>query len=114
MPQRGRRRISDETARVLQAFAADPAARFYGLQLLRQCQLSSGTAYPILIRLEQRGILRSAAASDSQHPGRPRRYYELAGPDGLAEARSELERWNGSQAKHAPRFPGLPGRTSPA
>lgn len=49
----------------------------WGLSICRDADLGSGTVYPILDRLEQRGWVSSWNEAEP-HPGRPaRRYYEL-------------------------------------
>lgn len=67
----------------------------YGLDLMDRTDLPSGTVYPTLGRLEERGYVRgrweSAAAASAA--GRPRRrYYELtsAGDAALDEALREV------------------------
>jgi PadR family transcriptional regulator, regulatory protein PadR len=51
----GPMRITVPTARVLAALLADPGADHYGLELMQQCDLASGTLYPILHRLTEAG-----------------------------------------------------------
>ncbi|WP_405536699.1 PadR family transcriptional regulator [Streptomyces sp. NBC_00075] len=78
-----------------------------GLSICRDADLGSGTVYPILDRLEERGWVTSRTEAEP-HPGRPpRRYYTLTGP-GHSLAASALEarrarqqhvlRWAGGQA----------------
>ncbi|MFA3872629.1 PadR family transcriptional regulator [Streptomyces sp. MMCC 100] len=62
----------------------------WGLSICRDADLGSGTVYPILDRLVQRGWVTSWNEEEA-HPGRPpRRYYELSGK-GREEVRSALE-----------------------
>jgi DNA-binding PadR family transcriptional regulator len=63
----------------------------HGFDILDATGLQSGTAYPILRRLEDAGLLRSRweAVARARAEGRPpRRYYELtgAGAEALREA----------------------------
>jgi DNA-binding PadR family transcriptional regulator len=58
----------------------------YGYDLARATGLASGTLYPILIRLEERGLLE---ARWEMGEGRPRHVYRLT-PDGLAYARARV------------------------
>ncbi len=61
----------------------------YGYDLSRRLQLSSGTLYPILVRLAERGSLETRWVVP-ERPGRPPRHtYRLTG-DGRALARSRL------------------------
>jgi DNA-binding PadR family transcriptional regulator len=70
--------------------AADDTER-YGLQLMHDTGLPSGTLYPILIRLERAGWVASRWEEvDPVAEGRPtRRYYRLTG-EGAVEARREV------------------------
>ena len=70
------RRPSPQTAAVLQALAEDPDRWRYGYDLCTQLGLQPGSAYPILIRLADRGLLETSWETN-QVPGRPDR---LTGP----------------------------------
>lgn len=75
-------RITVPVLRVLQAFlAAGGAEPLYGLELMDQTGLKSGTLYPVLARLEEAGWVTSSwEDADPRAAGRPRRrYYELTG-----------------------------------
>ncbi len=66
----------------------------HGFDIIDATGLPSGTVYPILRRLEEAGLLRSAW--ESIHLARsetrpPRRYYEVTGP-GTATVREALEK----------------------
>src|ERR1700753_2647643 len=52
-------RLTVQVQLVLQALLRDPAAEMYGLELSQQTGLQPGTAYPILLRLEQEGWVTS-------------------------------------------------------
>ncbi|MFC4043058.1 PadR family transcriptional regulator [Dactylosporangium siamense] len=84
-------RITVPTARVLAALLADPGADHYGLELMQQCELASGTLYPILHRLTEAGWLeRQWEGVDPAEVGRPaRRLYRLTA-EGATEARQAL------------------------
>lgn len=83
------RRHSLQTTRVLSALAEDAAAWRYGYELSQKVGLGSGSLYPILMRLAERGLLE--ARWESGLPGRPpRHFYRLTG-DGMREA-TELHR----------------------
>jgi PadR family transcriptional regulator PadR len=66
---------------VLSELAADPKAGRYGYELAKATGLASGTLYPILMRLEQRGLLEARW----ELAARPRHVYRLT-HDGLAAA----------------------------
>jgi len=73
----GTRQPSAQAVRVLLALAADPARWRYGYDLGVEVRLKSGSLYPILVRLADRGLL---DASWEQGPaGRPPRHlYRLS------------------------------------
>ena len=69
---------SPQTVSVLLALAADPARWRYGYDLVTEVNLKSGSLYPILVRLADRGLLET-----SWEPGvdsrPPRHLYRLTG-----------------------------------
>jgi len=69
---------SPQTVNVLLALAADPARWRYGYDLGSEVNLKSGSLYPILVRLADRGLLET-----SWEPGvdsrPPRHLYRLTG-----------------------------------
>ncbi|MGC9670900.1 PadR family transcriptional regulator [Planosporangium sp. 12N6] len=69
---------SPQTVKVLRALAADPARWRYGYDLVTEVNLKSGSLYPILVRLADRGLLET-----SWEPGvgsrPPRHLYRLTG-----------------------------------
>ncbi len=89
MPQR----MTKQTARLLAALLTDPRREWYGLELMDRADLRSGTAYPILHRLQGEGWLSSVREEiDPSSEGRPqRRLYRLTGV-GQIEAQKALER----------------------
>ncbi|MFB7273926.1 PadR family transcriptional regulator [Streptomyces sp. NPDC056244] len=101
-------RLTKPTIAVLEVLLAatddNPA---WGLSICRDADLGSGTVYPILDRLEERGWATSWSEA-TPHPGRPpRRFYALTGA-GRSQAGQALEarraqrqmtlRWTGGQA----------------
>lgn len=67
---------SRQTRVVLTELLADPAVERYGFELAKATGLASGTLYPILMRLEERGLLTARwQLTDS----RPRHLYRLTG-----------------------------------
>jgi PadR family transcriptional regulator len=70
---------SPQTVNVLLALAADPARWRYGYDLATEVRLKSGSLYPILVRLADRGLLETAwQPSPDSRP--PRHLYRLTGP----------------------------------
>jgi PadR family transcriptional regulator PadR len=90
------RRHSRQTHAVLDELLVDPAIERYGFDLARATGLASGTLYPILMRLEERGLL---AARWEFAEGRPRHVYRLTA-EGLAVGRE----------RRVPRSTPIPGK----
>lgn len=82
-------RFSAQTLAVLASLEADPAAWQHGYVLARETGLRSGTLYPILIRLADRGLV-EACWEEGQPVGRPRRHLYRLSSDGLAAAGAAL------------------------
>ena len=67
-------RMSLQTLRVLEAFLDNPTDELAGADVQKRGHLSSGTLYPILLRLESAGWLVSRWENvDPSSVGRPRR-----------------------------------------
>ena len=79
------RRPSPQTLRVLDALAADPSAWRYGYELGLEVGLPSGSLYPILVRLCDRGSL-EAKWEESPASGRPPRHLYRLTAAGLEQA----------------------------
>jgi len=86
-----RAEFSAQTLSVLAALCEQPSAWQHGYALARQTGLKSGTLYPILIRLADRGLV-EACWQEEPVPGRPRRHLYRLTPDGLASATAALDR----------------------
>src|SRR5216110_2772879 len=75
---RRNRPLSVQAISVLRALAADPSRWRYGYDLATEVHLKSGSLYPILVRLADRGLLET-----SWEPGvgsrPPRHLYRLTG-----------------------------------
>jgi PadR family transcriptional regulator, regulatory protein PadR len=72
-------RLTVQVQLVLQALLRDPGSEMYGLELSEETGLQPGTAYPILLRLEDEGWVTSRWEDIDPHAEkRPaRRYYRL-------------------------------------
>jgi DNA-binding PadR family transcriptional regulator len=98
------RRISHETAAVLQVFLDEPSEPRYGLELIRITELPSGSLYPILVRLENRNVLTSALEDleTAQLEGRRQRLYYSLTKYGVGEAQRQLAEWEeATRSRHA-------------
>ena len=84
-------RITVPVAKVLAALLTDPHGEHYGLRLMQQTGVASGTLYPILARLQRAGWLASRwEDEDPADTGRPvRRYYQLTA-EGVTQAEAVL------------------------
>lgn len=82
------RRPSPQTLSVLLALSGSPKEWRYGLEIAAATNLKSGSLYPILVRLNERGLLESQWL-EPERPGRPPRHaYRLTrtGANVLREA----------------------------
>jgi PadR family transcriptional regulator, regulatory protein PadR len=86
---RSRREFSPQTLSVLAALCEQPSRWQHGYALAGTTGLKSGTLYPILIRLADRGLV-EACWQDEPQPGRPRRHLYRLTPGGLASAAGAL------------------------
>jgi PadR family transcriptional regulator, regulatory protein PadR len=84
-----RPQFSPQTLSVLAVLHEQPSAWQHGYALARQTGLKSGTLYPILIRLADRGLV-EACWQEEPVPGRPRRHLYRLTADGLASATAAL------------------------
>jgi len=78
---------SRQTRSLLKALLDRPVEWRHGYELSKLAGLSSGTLYPILIRLHERGLL-EAKWMEPDRPGRPPRHAYRLTRDGAAFARS--------------------------
>jgi DNA-binding PadR family transcriptional regulator len=99
---------------VLSALLAQPADWRHGYDLAKQTGLKSGTLYPILVRLSDRGLM-EARWEEGRPAGRPPRHLYRLSSEGLAQAKAALDaaalegaRQAGPQ-RAAPRRRGLAG-----
>jgi PadR family transcriptional regulator, regulatory protein PadR len=77
--------FSAQTLSVLAALCQEQSQWQHGYALAKQTGLKSGTLYPILIRLADRGLV-EACWQDEPAPGRPRRHLYRLTAAGLASA----------------------------
>src|SRR3954449_10631608 len=78
-----RRSHSVQTSAVLEALGQDPTTWRYGYDLCLELGLKSGSLYPILIRLADRGLLESSW--EPPETGRPPRHLYRLSDAGVAE-----------------------------
>ena len=85
------RRPSSQTLAVLSALAAAPDRWCYGYELAAEVGLASGSLYPILMRLSDRGLLESKWEEHPPHGRPPRHLYRLTAA-GAAAASEHADR----------------------
>lgn len=83
------RKSSRQTRSLLAVLMERPRAWRHGYELSGEAGLKSGTLYPILIRLSDRGLLHSKWQS-SEEPGRPPRHRYRLTAAGVAFAKQQL------------------------
>lgn len=83
------RRCSDQTLVLLAALTEQPRVWRHGYDLSGQTGLKSGTLYPILMRLGDRGFLDSKWVPHEVTGRPPRHMYRLTG-QGIAFAREQV------------------------
>lgn len=79
------RRPSSATMKILNCLSAEPEG-LHGYRVMQASGLASGTLYPILARLADRGWLEKHWETDPEANGPPRRIYTLT-PVGHAQLR---------------------------
>ena len=95
--------MTPATVAVLEALSGDAGGWHYGYDLLGTTGLKSGSLYPILVRLADRGFL-EAAWEDGVPQGRPPRHLYRLSPAGRAlvrEARSVVAARSALRLGHA-------------
>jgi PadR family transcriptional regulator, regulatory protein PadR len=78
---------SRQTRELLAVMLGKPRMWHYGYELSRDTGLSSGTLYPLLIRLSDQGLLESHW-QEAERPGKPPRHVYRLTSEGLAFART--------------------------
>src|SRR5580692_2862019 len=78
---------SPQTRELLSLMLRKPRTWYYGYELSRDTGLSSGTLYPLLMRLGDQGLLESHW-QEPERPGKPPRHVYRLTSDGLAFART--------------------------
>lgn len=93
-------RLTTPVLKVMAALLANPGAERYGLQLMQDTGLPSGTLYPILVRLERAGWVESRwEDADPVAEGRPARRYYLLTSEGATAAQAEITRLHAQMAR---------------
>jgi DNA-binding PadR family transcriptional regulator len=91
------RRPSPQTRAVLDALAVRSDVWRYGYELIGELGMKSGSLYPILMRLADRGLLETVWETEPR-PGRPARHLYRLTRAGLAYAAATV-----AEARPAPR-----------
>lgn len=72
-----RRRPSAQTRTILELLSTDPDRWFHGYELSQKTGIASGTLYPLMMRLTDRGYLESKWEQASVAGRPPRHLYRL-------------------------------------
>jgi DNA-binding PadR family transcriptional regulator len=84
-------RISGKSLEILLFLSNSPHESFAGYPLSKTLGISSGTLYPLLIKLEEAGLLDSQwEDGDPQEIGRPRRRYYKINGQGIAALNEKM------------------------
>jgi PadR family transcriptional regulator PadR len=78
---------SPQTRELLSVMLRQPRTWQYGYELSKDTALTSGTLYPLLIRLSDQGLLESHW-QEPERPGKPPRHAYRLTSEGLAFART--------------------------
>lgn len=97
-----RRKSSGQTLALLAVMLDRPRSWRHGYDLSTETGLQSGTLYPILMRLCDRGLLESRWGPAEQ-PGRPPRHLYRLTSDGMAFAKSELAETEPQESGRTPK-----------
>jgi PadR family transcriptional regulator len=84
------RRSSGQTLNLLRSLMDEPRKWHHGYELTKDTGLLSGTLYPILMRLSDRGLLEHKWLP-SEEPGRPPRHVYRLTAKGVAHAHEQFE-----------------------
>lgn len=79
------RALSDHASRVMAVLLEAQGQWSHGYDIMKRAGVKSGTLYPLLIRLEERGLL-EAQWQEASEPGRPPRHAYRLTSAGLAAA----------------------------
>lgn len=93
------RRPSPQTILVLRALLLRPSDWRYGYDLTKEIGLQSGTLYPVLMRLTDKGLLESAW-HPSDKPGAPARHAYRLTQAGIAFALANVGPASNAQGGH--------------
>lgn len=95
--------VSRQTLDVLQQFLREPELWQYGYDLSRSTGLKSGTLYPILVRLADRGWLEARWTEPARVGRPPRHLYRLTAEGSVAAARLTAARMTRGSIQNAAR-----------
>jgi|SRR5262245_41631358 len=91
------RRPSAQALAVLDTLAEARRQWRYGLEIAAATGLKSGSLYPILARLDERGLVESKWLAPEQ-PGRPARHaYRITAAGRAALAEAQQAEWRGAR-----------------
>jgi DNA-binding PadR family transcriptional regulator len=92
---------SPQTRKLLVVMLRKPRAWHYGYGISSDTGLSSGTLYPLLMRLSDQGLLESQW-QEAERPGKPPRHAYRLTSEGRAFARAMIESEKPAAIRHKP------------
>src|SRR5262249_15899018 len=94
------RALSAQTISVLSVLSEQRGAWSYGLQIAEETGLASGSLYPILLRLAERGLLETKWLEPERLGRPPRHAYRITGlgRSALNEARAKAQQLTPKEA----------------
>jgi PadR family transcriptional regulator PadR len=96
----GDRRPSKQMLTLVEALAAQAQQWHHGYDLMKETGLSSGTLYPLLMRMADQGLIEAEWREPTQ-PGRPPRHAYRLTAGGMAFARATANRGAAPPSKMA-------------
>jgi hypothetical protein len=91
MIERKEPRLTHASLKVLRAFLDSPSVKLSGVEVYKQSGVFTGTLYPLLLRFETAGWLKSEWEDvDPKEVGRPRKRFYWLTPTGRARANAAL------------------------
>jgi DNA-binding PadR family transcriptional regulator len=92
---------SPQTQKLFIVMLRRPRTWQYGYELSKDTDLSSGTLYPLLMRLSDQGLL-EAEWQEPERPGKPPRHAYRLTSEGLTLARTKARMGKPSITRHTP------------
>lgn len=88
-------KISGKSMEILLILASDPDREYSGYEIGKQLSMPSGTLYPLLLKIEQAGLLTTKwEDGDPKILGRPRRRYHKISGQGVRSLQNHMRKFD--------------------